>query len=70
MVKTKRMTQAERVLGQFKYWKNYWLSGLHFTRLGRPILCYTKRLSELRAAGHNIEKRWNHKGYWEYRLRP
>ena len=67
MEQKKRVTQAERVRHVLRWG---WTSGLRFTQLEQPILCYTKRISELRAAGHNIEKRWNHKGFWEYRLRP
>jgi len=67
MEKEKRMTQAERTFRWMRH--GGWWSGIQFVKNLR-ILCYTKRISELRAAGHNIEKRWNHKGFWEYRLRP
>ena len=70
MDKAKRITQAERVLAwlRFRSENGMWVSGLEFTNLARPVLSYTKRISELRRLGHAIEKRRNPKGYYEYRL--
>jgi len=48
----KRITQSERILGILM--DGFWHSGLEFTRLGRPILSYTRRIFELRQMGHII----------------
>jgi hypothetical protein len=60
-----RINQTQRVLAWMRY--GAWWSGIQFVKNLR-ILCYTKRISELRQQGHKIEKRWNHKGFYEYRL--
>lgn len=42
-----------------------WHSGLEFTRLPRPILSYTRRITDLRRMGHNIRKE-RRDGLWKY----
>lgn len=65
MDKAKPMTQARYIAHAMRH--GTWWSGMHYVKI-LGILCYTKRISELRRQGHVIEKRWNHKGFWEYRL--
>ena len=60
-----RKTQAGRIL--WLLGDGNWHTGLEFTRLAHPILSYTRRICELRQAGHNITKRYIG-GLWRYKL--
>lgn len=53
-MKGDRVTQSDRILGYLMA-RNDWVSSLTFVQLKRPILSYTRRIHELRKAGHNIE---------------
>ena len=60
-----KVTQQDRILGLLK--DGCYHSGLEFTRLTRPVLSYTKRISELRRLGHNISGKKILNVHW-YRL--
>jgi len=61
----KRVTQAERLI---KYLEDgRWISGLDIVD-DLAILSYTRRLTDLRRKGFIIEKRYNIRGYYQYRL--
>ena len=48
-------TQQQRILNLLR--GGNWYSARDLSR-ATEVLCYTKRISELRKAGHNIEIRW------------
>jgi len=61
-----KIGQADRILGILQDGK--WHTGLQFVRLARPILCYTKRISELRREGWDIQIE-RREGLWRYQLK-
>jgi len=63
--KSKRVTQQDRVLRILEV--GGWWTGLDFVQLKRPILSYTKIISELRRQGYPIERE-RRGGVWKYRL--
>ena len=63
--------QCNTVLGTLKF-RGGWISAWDIIHQSF-VLCYTKRISELRRAGYVIEMRWHvdsygKKDYTEYRL--
>ncbi len=52
-----KQSQADRILALLQRWKGSWVTLPEILRLG--IACHTKRISELRRAGHLIELRDN-----------
>jgi len=65
----RKQTQKQRVLNALKDRGN---RGIHNYELSNDmnILCYTKRLSELYADGHDIHKQYKGHGSFLYILRP
>ena len=62
---TDKENQTERILKLLG--DGGWHTGLEFTRLQQPILSYTRRITELRRAGHVIRKE-RRDGLWKYCL--
>jgi hypothetical protein len=60
-----RINQASRVLDILQ--DGEWHSALDFAQLSRPILSWTRRIFELRQAGHVIERE-RRNGIWKYKL--
>lgn len=66
-------TQADKILHYLREYGD-WVSAWRLME-ATNVLCYTKRVSELRRAGHNIQMRWHvnaegRKDYTEYRVAP
>jgi hypothetical protein len=64
-------TQAEKILNYLREYGD-WVSAWRLMDATK-VLCYTRRMTDLRRAGHNIEMRWHvnsegRKDYTEYRL--
>jgi hypothetical protein len=66
-----RVTQCDRLLALLKAHEGYWVPLFRIMQLS--IACHTKRIHELRKAGHNIEMQdhWiDRQRLVEYRLMP
>lgn len=68
-MENKRYSQNERILQVLRD-ADYWVSAWDLSRKA-SVLCYTKRISELKREGYNIQLRWVGKKpgrHSEYRL--